>query len=103
MGNRTGRLIPTKLYLEEWRRYRGLSGDQLAERFGVTGPTITKWESGQNKPNYEQLAGLAKILGTWIGGLFLPPYDQSADAMLGNLPEAERKRMMRMISAATEK
>lgn len=39
-------------FIKQWRKYKGLTQDQLAERIGVTGGTISQLETG--RINYTQ-------------------------------------------------
>ncbi len=51
-------------FLRAWRKYRGLTQEQLADRIGMSGSNISLLESG--KQNYTQkiLEELALALGT---------------------------------------
>ena len=39
--------------LKLWRRYRGLSQTDLAERMGITQPMVAQLESGRNTPGLD--------------------------------------------------
>ena len=41
-----------RLFLKEWRKHRGLTQEQLAERIGTTNATISRIE--QQKQNWDQ-------------------------------------------------
>ena len=45
--------------LRELRKEKGLTQEQLAERFGVSGKTVSRWENGVNMPDLELLLKLA--------------------------------------------
>lgn len=49
-------------YIKEWRKHRGLSQEQLAERLGVSRPQITKFEKNTRQPDLAELEVLAEIL-----------------------------------------
>lgn len=51
-----------KLFLREWRKHRGLSQEQLAERVGTTQGHISHLETGRSDYSGELLAILADAL-----------------------------------------
>lgn len=51
-----------KIYLKEWRKFRGLTQEQLAERLETTGPTISRIETGDINYTRESLESLAAAL-----------------------------------------
>ena len=57
---KTGALIAAR------RRELKLTQDQLAERLGVTGKAVSKWERGQGCPDVSLLPGLSETLGIQI-------------------------------------
>lgn len=52
--------------IRELRTVRGWDQTQLAEKLGTTQGTVSRWESGKQKPEFEQLAALAAIEGKTI-------------------------------------
>lgn len=50
-------------FIAERRRAAGLSQAQLAEKLGVSNRTVSRWENGQNMPDYAVLPPLLEILG----------------------------------------
>lgn len=46
-------------FLKTLRKERALTQEQLAERFGVTGRSVSRWENGNNLPDLSILIGLA--------------------------------------------
>lgn len=56
----------------KYRKKKGLSQEELAERIGVTRQTISNWELNETSPNTKQLKSLREIL------------DVSVDCLLGN-------------------
>ena len=57
MNNRTGELI------ENYRKEKGLTQNELARQLGVSNTAISKWEHGYNLPDIGLLEPLSKILG----------------------------------------
>lgn len=55
--------------IRKYRKEKGLTQDQLAERLGVSAPAVNKWENGNSYPDITLLAPLARALGTNIDTL----------------------------------
>jgi transcriptional regulator with XRE-family HTH domain len=51
------------------RKERGLSLADIADRLGVSKPTVWAWEHGKSRPVESRLTGLADALGVTPGGL----------------------------------
>lgn len=49
--------------LAEWRRHAGLTRAQVAERMGVTPPTVSRMEANVIKASLETLARYARACG----------------------------------------
>lgn len=60
----------TALY--EYRKRKGWTQRELAERLGVTTPTITQYETGARKPDIVTLKKLAKLLDCTTDQLLEP-------------------------------
>ena len=69
--------------LQTLRKAAGLSQEQLAERLNVTRQAVSKWETGEGKPDIDNLLPLARLLGTTVDYLL----DDEA-----NQPHAEDPR-----------
>ena len=67
--------------LQTLRKAAGLSQEALAEQLGVTRQAVSKWETGEGKPDIDNLLPLAKLLHTTVDYLL----DDTADA-----PRAEK-------------
>lgn len=52
--------------LQNLRKAAGLSQEALAERLNVTRQAVSKWETGEGKPDIDNLLPLAKLLGTTV-------------------------------------
>lgn len=46
-------------FLRELRKEKALTQEQLAEKFGVSGRTVSRWENGNNMPDISLLVELA--------------------------------------------
>lgn len=49
--------------LQELRKSRGLTQEELAEALFVSRTAISKWESGTSEPNTSNLMALARLYG----------------------------------------
>lgn len=58
--------------IRKYRKEKGLSQDELAEKLGVSRQSISLWENGQTQPTIENILALARI------------FNVSTDAILGN-------------------
>jgi tellurite methyltransferase len=58
-----------------YRKLRGYTQEQLAERLGVTGQSVSKWENEITNPDISVLPDLAKALGVDINALFVKRVD----------------------------
>ena len=71
--------------LQELRRQRGLTQEELSARLYVSRTAISKWESGRGYPNIESLKDLAKFFSVTVDELL------STDEVL-TLAEEENKQ-----------
>jgi DNA-binding XRE family transcriptional regulator len=67
------------ILLRSLRAQKGLTQQALAEKMGLSGKTVSKWECGQGCPDVSVLPELAGILGISM-----------EDLLSGQLPESER-------------
>ena len=59
--------------LKRLRMAKGLSQANMAERLGVSGPSISGWEKGRARPKEDRLADLANLLGVPVSQLLVDP------------------------------
>ena len=71
--------------LQELRKKKGLTQEELAERLYVSRTAISKWESGRGYPNIESLKAISKIFSVTIDELL------SGDEVL-TIAEEDRKQ-----------
>lgn len=82
MGRKPQRLNKKhrRTFIKEWRKSRGLTLTQLADRTGSTHATISRLERGLQPYGQELLEAIAKELQTEPAVLLsMPPDDASAD------------------------
>ncbi len=53
-------------FLKELRKEKDITQEQLAEELGVSGRTISRWETGSNMPDISLLVGIADFFGVSV-------------------------------------
>ena len=56
-------------FLKELRKQKGLTQQQIAEKFNVSNRTISRWENGNYMPELAIIPGLAELLGVSVNEL----------------------------------
>lgn len=56
----------TGAFLKELRKEKGITQEQMAEALGVSGRTISRWETGSNMPDIGLLAEIAEFFDVGI-------------------------------------
>ena len=74
--------------LQELRKQKGLTQEELAERLYVSRTAVSKWESGRGYPNIESLKAIARFFSITVDQLL------SADQAL-TLAQSEQKQARR--------
>ena len=72
--------------LQELRKQKGLTQEELAQKLYVSRTAISKWESGRGYPNIESLKAIAKVFSVTIDDLL------STDEVLTILEEDKKQR-----------
>lgn len=57
----------TGSFLKALRKEKGLTQEQLAEKFGVAGRTVSRWETATNMPDLSILIQLAEFYNVEVG------------------------------------
>jgi len=70
-----------------YRKLCGYTQEQLAERLGVTGQAVSKWENAVSNPDISVLPDLAKTLGVDINALFDEMPKEPEQICFTELPE----------------
>lgn len=85
-------MTESRLFLREWRRYRGLTQTHLAQRTGWEQAHLSRIETGRGRWNRDILAALASALDCSPADLLtrnpLAPEDESADPLLQPAPNS---------------
>lgn len=58
------------LKIREYREAAGMNKTELAKKMGVSIPTITRWERGEDNPLADRLPALAEALDCTIDQLY---------------------------------
>ncbi|MBR5265772.1 MAG: helix-turn-helix transcriptional regulator [Clostridia bacterium] len=67
------------LKIQELRKKSGLSQEALAAQLGVSRQAVSKWESGINAPDIDNLLALSKIFGISVSELLTGEKEESAE------------------------
>lgn len=90
IGPRSGK--PHRHFFKEWREYRDLSQERLAERLGTTTATVSRMENYKTQYNAGYLQAMAEALDCEPRDLFYPPERPSVDKLLDSAsPEMKTK------------
>lgn len=100
MVTRIGPRRPFRHYLREWREYRELTQQQLADRVGTGKDQISRWESGGRTMSANVIAALADALQLEPRDLFRDPDAPSADELLRNATPEQRRLAFQLIETA---
>ena len=76
--------------LQQLRRQKNMTQEQLAQQLFVSRTAVSKWESGRGYPNLESLKAIAKFFSVSIDGLL------SGDQVLTIAEEDSREKEMRV-------
>lgn len=105
MANKSELAVPT--FLRQWRKYRGLTQEELAELIGVTAPLISQLETEKVGFSDKSLARLAE--GLKCSPADLLAYDPRKEDSLWplmrtaeSLPDRDRKRIYGVLKLLIE-
>lgn len=85
--------------MAEWRKKLDLTQEQVAGRLGVSGVTVSRWETGERRPDLDAQAAFADALGVHLEDLHRHPAEESADALLRDQPAEVREQAIKVIKA----
>ena len=69
-------------FLKQCHKENNLTQEQLAEKFGVSARTVSRWETGSNMPDLSILVELAYLILSPIWKRFLPIHQTFLQAVL---------------------
>jgi transcriptional regulator with XRE-family HTH domain len=92
-----------KIHLRGWRKFRGLTQEQVAERTGIDQSTVGRIETGNLPYNEETLGRFAFAYGVDIADLFTDPMKPDAPKLaydrLRAAPKEIQDRALAVIDA----
>lgn len=95
---------PRPNYIRLWREARGLTLEQLAEKSGVSAPTISQVENLKSGYSWRSLEDIAEALDCSPGDLLSRPPDAvEIDDLLGKLSAEDRSKVVGVIRVITGK
>lgn len=80
-------------FIREWRKFHGLTLEQLAERIEVTAGALSQLERGQTNYTQPMLEALARELKTSPGALVSWPPDRDPSRGQPSGPKTDLKRL----------
>lgn len=85
-----------KLYIAEWRKYRGMTQEQLAERVGQSVSNISQLERGLQGYSQEGLEAIADALNCEVGHLFMvdPTKDDAIWSLWEQAKDGEKREIV---------
>jgi transcriptional regulator with XRE-family HTH domain len=88
-------------FIREWRKHRGLTQEQLAERIGTTKASISRIETGEQPYTQDFLEACADALMTEPGSLVMRnPLDPDGPwSVWDDLRPVQRKQALRLLRA----
>ena len=88
-------------YIKEWRKYRGLTQEQLAERIGIARSYLTKIERGARRYDQPFLEAAAEALRCDAGDIITrnPSDPESIWSIWDTLKPGERLQAIAVIRA----
>lgn len=98
MVARIGPKRPHRQYLREWREFRGLTQQQLADRLETGKDQISRWESGKRGMSLEVVDALCEAIAIEPGDLFRDPATPSADELLRAATPEQRRLAIDLVS-----
>lgn len=91
--------IPLRLFLAERREEADLTQKEVGDRLGVSDVTISRWETGERRPDLDAQAAYAEAVGCDFVDLYRSPNEESADALLRGQPADVIEEALKIIRA----
>lgn len=99
--------MPVGNFVKEWRTYRGLTQDQLAEQSSYTGSAISQLESGRSKYTQTFLEAIAQALDCHPADLLLKnpapeSFQQTVERLSNKIPLERRELFLAILKSFVE-
>lgn len=88
--------LPAKTYFREWREWKGLTQQELADRLETTKATVSRIENGHRRWGKGYLEAFAHVMGCDVTDpISRPPgAPKSLDEMLKGAPAETRQQVL---------
>lgn len=98
------RMGSKRLYLREWRDFKDVTQEKLAERLETSAATISRYEAGKINLSVEKLQQIADALGCAPDDFFHDPNgrDYQAWRIIQGMKPSDQERALRMLEAFTD-
>lgn len=91
-------------YVREWRKHRGLTQEQLAERIGIARSYLTKIETGKRRYDQPFLEAAAEVLNCAVADLLVrDPTDPEGIWTVWDTLEPRERRQVVAIARELQK
>lgn len=77
--------------IRTYRKQKGMTQEEMANRLGVTTPAVNKWENGVSQPDIQLLAPIARLLGVSLDELLSFHEELSAEEINHIIKELDAK------------
>ena len=84
-------------YIGEWRIFRNLTQERLADRVGLSVPQVSKIENGSQGYRQDTLQAFAEALGCEPADLLRPPPTSQADELRAYVDKLDQERAARAL------
>ncbi len=100
----TKKAAPTKHYIKEWRRYRGLTQEQLAARLDMDRTTVSKIEGGKQEYSQGFLEATALALRCEPADLIMrdPMQPSAIWSIWDSIPDIEKPKAIAILSTLAD-
>lgn len=89
---RIGAKKPERHFLREWREYKGLTQQQLANRLDTGKDQVSRFENYKRRMTLDAASAFASALGIDTLAIFRDPAQPSADELLRNATPEQRRQ-----------
>lgn len=100
----TKKVAPMKHFIKEWRRYRGLTQEQLAARLEIDRTTVSKIESGKQEYSQGFLEAAAYAMRCEPADLIMrnPSQPSAIWSIWDSIPDAEKPKAIAILSTLAD-
>jgi transcriptional regulator with XRE-family HTH domain len=88
---------PVRHFLREWREFRALKQEQLADRLETSKGQVSNWENNKRGLSLDVVGAIADALAIEPADLFRDPHAPSADELLRQATPEKRREVMAVV------